>query len=84
MDKPNILNYIRFPQEVVIRLSSLFEHVLDQLHPILRRLATSGVVDPDEIIHYTDMLLLWSSTIAFGKYLHQPSMAHFNYFLGSV
>ncbi|KAH9060868.1 Urb2/Npa2 family-domain-containing protein [Lactarius vividus] len=61
------------PPDVVGRLSSLFEHVLDQLHPILRRLATSDVVEPDEIINYTDMLLLWSRTIAFGKYLHRPN-----------
>ncbi|KAH9005998.1 Urb2/Npa2 family-domain-containing protein [Lactarius hatsudake] len=62
-----------FPPDVVGRLSSLFEHVLDQLHPILRRLATSDVVEPDEITHYTDVLLLWSCTIAFGKYLHRPN-----------
>jgi hypothetical protein len=71
-------NYIRLPPDVVSRLSSLFEHILDQLHPILRRLATSDAVEPDEIINYTDMLLLWSCTIAFGKYLHRPSTAYFN------
>ncbi|KAH9075806.1 Urb2/Npa2 family-domain-containing protein [Lactarius deliciosus] len=60
-----------FPPDVVGRLSSLFEHVLDQLHSILRRLTTSDVVKPDEITHYTDVLLLWSCTIAFGKYLHR-------------
>ncbi len=83
-DNPNTLNYIRFPPDVVSRLSSLFEHVLDQLHPILRRLATSDVVDSDEIITYADMLLLWSCTIAFGKYLHRPSTAYFDGFLTSV
>lgn len=62
-----------FPPDVVSRLSSLFEHVLDQLHPILRRLAASDVVEPDEIVNYTDMLLLWSCAIAFGKYLHRPN-----------
>ena len=76
--QPKKLNYIRFPPDVVSRLSSLFEHILDQLHPILRRLATSDVVEPDEIINYTDMLLLWSCTIAFGKYLHRPSTTYFN------
>ena len=67
------LNFIRFPPDVVSRLSTLFEHVLDQLYPILRRLVTRDVLEPDEIINYTDMLLLWSCTFAFGKYLHRPS-----------
>ncbi|KAI9445447.1 Urb2/Npa2 family-domain-containing protein [Lactarius indigo] len=61
-----------FPPDVVGHLSSLFEHVYDQLHPILHRLATSDAVELDEIINYTDMFLLWSCTISFGKYLHRP------------
>ncbi|KAF8273762.1 Urb2/Npa2 family-domain-containing protein [Lactarius quietus] len=61
-----------FPPDVISHLSTLFEHVLDQLHPILRRLVTSGVLESDEIINYTDTLHLWSCTIAFGKYLHRP------------
>jgi hypothetical protein len=64
-------------------MSTLFEHVLDQLHPILLRLVTADAFEPDEIINYTDVLLLWSCTIAFGKYLQRPSAAYFNDFLSS-
>jgi hypothetical protein len=54
-------------------LSSLFERVLNQLHPMLNRLASHNVTERDEILVYSDVLLLWSRVITFGKYIGHPS-----------
>jgi hypothetical protein len=70
-----MLILVSFPPDLVDYLSSLFEHVLDQLHPIMRRLASHDVTERDGLMAYSDILLVWSRVIAFGRYLDHPSMA---------
>ncbi|KAI0252608.1 hypothetical protein BJV78DRAFT_324558 [Lactifluus subvellereus] len=61
-----------FPPGLAGQLSTLFEHVFDQLHPLLQCLASHNVTERDEIMSYSDILLLWSRVITFGKYLGHP------------
>jgi len=65
--------HVRFPPELADHLSSLFEHVLDQLHPVIHRLALGEVTEQEELSGYSDILFLWSRAIVFGKYVDQPS-----------
>jgi len=50
----------------------MFEHVFDQLHPIICRLASHDVTEQDEVLRYSDALLLWGRVITFGRYLNHP------------
>ncbi|KAI9512665.1 Urb2/Npa2 family-domain-containing protein [Russula earlei] len=61
-----------FLPDLADHLSSLFECVLDQLHPFIRRLASRDVTEQDELLDYSDVLLFWSRVIAFGRYLDHP------------
>ena len=69
-----MLTGVRFSPDLADNLSSLFEHVLGQLHPIICRLASRDVTERDELLNYSSILLLWSRAIAFGRYLDHPSM----------
>jgi len=71
-----MLTGVRFSPGLADHLSSLFEHVLGQLHPIIRRLASRDVTERDELLDYSNILLLWSRAIAFGRYLDHPSMTY--------
>lgn len=55
---------------------SLFEHVFDQLHPIICRLASHHVTERDEILRHSDILLLWGRVITFGRHLKHPSTGY--------
>jgi hypothetical protein len=68
-----MLTGVRFSPGLADHLSSLFEHVLGQLHPIICRLASGDVTEPDELLNYSSTLLLWSRAIAFGRYLDHHS-----------
>jgi hypothetical protein len=63
----------RLPPELADHLSSLFEHVFDQLHPIIHRLALRDVTEREELLNHSDILFLWSRVILFGKYVNQLS-----------
>jgi hypothetical protein len=71
-----MLTGVRFSPGLVDHLSSLFEHVLVQLHPIICRLASRDVTERNEPSGYSSILFLWSRTIAFGRYLDHPSMTY--------
>ena len=71
-----MLTGVRFSPGLTDHLSSLFEHVLGQLHPIICRLASREVTERDELSNYSSILLLWSRAIAFGRYLDHPSMTY--------
>ncbi|KAI0307579.1 Urb2/Npa2 family-domain-containing protein [Multifurca ochricompacta] len=58
------------PRDLVDHLSSLFEHVLDQLHPMLHHLASGNVIEQDEITSHHDVLLLWGRVITLGRSLN--------------
>lgn len=57
-------------------MSCLFEHVFDQLHPIICRLASHRVTEQDEILRHSDILLLWGHVITFGRHLKHPSTGY--------
>lgn len=42
---------------------------------MLHRLASHNVAERDQILVYSDVLLLWSRVITFGKYIGHPSTA---------
>jgi hypothetical protein len=58
-------------------MSSLFEHVFDQLHPIICRIASCDVTGRVEVLRHSDILLVWGRVITFGKYLNHPSATDF-------
>jgi hypothetical protein len=66
----------RFPSNIVVHMSSLFEYVFDQLHPIICRLASHEITERDEVLRHSDILFLWGRVIAFGKYLGHPSATY--------
>jgi hypothetical protein len=72
-----MLNGVRFSPDLVDHLSSLFEHVLGQLHPIISRLESPDVTERDELLSYSSILHLWARATAFGRYLDHPSMTSF-------
>lgn len=69
-----MLTGVRFSPGLADQLLSLFEHVIDQLHPIICRLASRDLTERDEPLNYSSILLLYSRAIAFGRYLNHPSM----------
>jgi hypothetical protein len=71
-----MLTGVRLPSGLADHLSSLFEHVLGQLHPIICRLASGDVTERERLLNYSSTLLLWSRAIAFGRYLDHPSMIY--------
>ena len=68
-----VLDFLRASRTT---FSSLFEHVLVQLHPIICRLASRDVTERNELLGYSSILFLWSRAIAFGRYLDHPSMTY--------
>ena len=71
-----MLTGVRFSPGLVDHLSSLFEHIIGQLHPVICRLASHDVTERDELLDYSNILLVWSRAIAFGRYLDHPSMSY--------